>query len=196
MRKTTVWVVVAFVAAAGAGSALAAAASKPDTRQMVLRRSDLPASFVARYRGYVSNAQQTAQTAGARDYDRLGRVVGYSASFERTAADGMIQVGSEANLYRSAALARSSYASGLRLVLKQKELPIVRLPLRGFPADESALYKAMPAGTPRVDVFVVVWRSGAVISTVSGGGLAGTVDRASVVALARKQQARVAALAR
>jgi hypothetical protein len=196
VKKVLVGALAAAVVGAGAGSTLALGSARPDTQRMVLRQSDLPAGFVQREAKYVSNAQQTAASNGDRDYDKLGRVTGYSASFDRTAAKGMLQVGSEANLYRTAALAHASFTSGLELVSKQKEIPIARLPLRGFPAADAALYRATATGTPRVDVFVVVWRTGTVISTVSGGGLAGTVDRSAVIALARKQQQRVAAAAR
>jgi hypothetical protein len=193
VKKSTVGVVVALAMTVGAGSALAVVAAKPDTQRMVLRASDLPAGFSPHAAAYVTNAQQTAASAGDRDYDKLGRVIGYSASYQRSAATGLIQVESEANLYRSAALAHSSYTSGLKLVLKQKELPVARIPLRGFPGAEAAFFKATPPGKTPLDLFVVVWRTGSVISTVTGGGLAGSVDRSAVVALARKQQARIAA---
>jgi hypothetical protein len=43
-------------------------------------------------------------------------------------------------------------------------------------------------------VYVIVWRSGSVIGAVFGGGIAGTFRVADVLALARKQQARIAQL--
>jgi hypothetical protein len=62
--------------------------------------------------------------------------------------------------------------------------------------DESALLQQSKLGPTggRLVVYVIVWRSGLVIGAVFGGGIAGTFRVADVLALARKQQARIAQL--
>jgi hypothetical protein len=43
-----------------------------------------------------------------------------------------------------------------------------------------------------IDVYVVVWRSGRVLSTVTAAGVSKAVDPKQVVGLAKKQQTHVA----
>jgi len=45
----------------------------------------------------------------------------------------------------------------------------------------------------KLEVFSVAWRSGRIYAVVFAAALAGSADPADVVALARKQQARLAA---
>jgi ABC-type thiamin/hydroxymethylpyrimidine transport system permease subunit len=54
-------------------------------------------------------------------------------------------------------------------------------------------YTATNAGY-HIIVYVVAWRSGRVKAGVLGGGILGTVDRARIVRLARKQHARILAV--
>lgn len=67
-----------------------------------------------------------------------------------------------------------------------------RLSLGGTLGHEARLYKATLTneGT-KIDIVSVIWRYKAVFSSVIAGGVSGTFDPAVVVALGRKQQARI-----
>lgn len=178
-------------------SGVLAGAPLPDTKQMVLRLADMPTGFAPESGHYVSNAQQTASTTPHRNFEKLGRITGYSARYTKDGIVGLLQIESEANVYRSATLAHRSFLGGVKAVEAQKTISFRRLAVGDPLGHEARLYKATTteSGT-KVDVYALAWRSGGVIASVTGAGLAGTVDPADLVLLARKQQPRISRVAK
>ncbi len=173
-----------------------AAASAPvamDPKTMVLQPRDLPPGFARTSGRYVSNAQNNRESKVKKDFAKLGRLRGYEAIFQKQAINGIIHVSSAAATYKTAAGARKSMAISARSAETTREVRFRRLPVPKI-GDEARLYKAtVTENGIKVDSFSLIWRSELVYSAVIGSALAGTANPASVVALARKQQARIAA---
>jgi hypothetical protein len=162
-----------------AASAAAVAFGAADPKAFVLQPSDLP--------GWVVKKTQTTPAAAGSgilgDYGVLYREPGV--------LKGLIQIDSKAALCGSAIVAR-------------RVLTVVYLRPHGYHrvvagwriGDESALFRQEKLGATgdRLIVYLVVWRSGAVVGAVFGGGIAGTFHVGDVLAVVRKQQARIAHL--
>jgi hypothetical protein len=161
---------------------------------MVLRLVDAPPGFVRTSGKYVSNAQLRAKKPRGGYDAALGRLTGYGTTFTKNGGAGLLEIHAEASRYRSVALAHASFLGGAKVVEAEK---FRRTAVGASLGNEARLYKTTSTeGRTEVDVYVVVWRSGALISTVLGAGVAGTVVPRDVVALATKQQARVTAATR
>ncbi|MBA2463027.1 MAG: hypothetical protein H0V45_14915 [Actinobacteria bacterium] len=173
------------------------AASAPvadDPKTMVLQLRDLPAGFARTSARYVSNTQANRESKVKKDYAKLGRVTGYEAIFQKEATTGIINVNSSAGAYKTARGARESFAITMRAVEATREIRFRRLPLGAKIGQEARLYKAtVTENGIQVDLFTVAWRFDRVYAALTGGALAGTANPTAVVALARKQQARIAA---
>ncbi len=174
--------------------ALSTSAASLDTKLIVLELADLPSGFVRKSGQYVSNAQaRAADKPPKRDYNALGRVDGYSATYWSHRAEirgGLDLILAHANLYRSAALAHKFFLSVVELTDAEKTLH--RLDVGKPLGREARLYTSkFTAGGTTFENYVLGWRAGAVISEISCVGRAGTVDPADVVALGIKQQVRI-----
>lgn len=123
-------------------AASAAPAARPDTKLMVLRLSDMPTGFGRESGHYVSNAQQAATTTPRRDFEKLGRIIGYSASYTKDGIVGLLQIESEANLYRSASLAHVSFLGGVKSIEATKTYVFKQLAVGARLGHEARLYKA------------------------------------------------------
>jgi hypothetical protein len=190
MRRLALLLVIG--AAAGAATVTLAAATV-DTKQMVLRLQDAPAGFERTRGRYVSNKQAAAESSVPKDFAKLGRITGYEATFEKSGLTGLLQIQSASSTYKTSKGAHDSLlasAAGAEKATPQFR----RLSLGGTLGHEARLYKATlkNQGTT-IDVVSVIWRHKAVYSSLIAGGVSGTFDPAQVVALARKQQARVSA---
>jgi hypothetical protein len=185
-RKILILVACAALIAPAAAVGLTSTAG-PDTRTMVLARSDMPAGFGRDSANYLKNA------ALARDgvYKKSGRVIGYEADFSRGGLLTMASVLSVASLYKSDAGAHASYASALASVRRRG---YKRLSLGAPLGNEAVFYVGEHENDGiTVSAYAIIWRWGRVKASLGVGGLAGYVDPAGVVDLARKQQARIAA---
>lgn len=189
MRK-----VVVLIAAVGA-LATPALAGTPDTKRLVLQAADVPTAFALSKARYVSNPQAIAIDARLKvDYNVLGRIRGYEVTYNRNAATGLIEIGSKASTYTATSGAHKAFvvvAEALRDVTSPRfHLLAVGAPL----GDESRAFKATRTDKGiSLDIFVVYWRTGRVTATTLALSSAGSVDAAKVLALARKQQHRIAA---
>jgi hypothetical protein len=157
---------------------------------MVLRLGDLPAGFVRRGRGFVSNAQARRQGSVAKNYRLLGRVIGYDAAFTRAARRGLTEVESSASIYRTGAGAEESLQLSFAAVDRNPAFSGVGT--QAALGDERRVYlTTADSGARKLDVYTVLWRDGSIYATLTGGGPAGTVDPEQVLALAAVQQARI-----
>ncbi len=178
-----------LLSATAAGSAQAAR----DPKTLVLQPSDLPSGFERDRVRYVTNAQANRESPIKKDYAKLGRLRGYEATFERNALTGVIYLSSAASTYKTAAGASDSFAVTTDAVAKSRDPRFRRLSLGSKLGDEARLYKTtLTRDGITIDVFSLAWRSGGVLSVVLGSAVAGTAQPGALVALGRKQQARIA----
>ena len=79
--------------------AAAAGAATPDTKQMVLRLSDLPSGFTLDQGYYADNsrAARESSTQTLADFTKWGRTIGYEATFSRDANLGVLFLSSGAS---------------------------------------------------------------------------------------------------
>jgi hypothetical protein len=169
---------------------------------MVLRLSDLPASFSVTDEGVLTN-EQAAKEIGhpVSRYEKFGRVTGYEIGFKRKASPGSLRNGaavvvSSANRYRTAKGAATALRDGsadIEAAARKDGTQLRRLSVDPPIGHEVRLYseKATESGVAGV-TYVVVWRHGPILSYVVAWGLSGGVEPAQAIALARKQQTRIA----
>ena len=161
------------------------AAAELDPRVLVLRTADVPAGF-ERDRadtGVRTNRQEAeADPRGTRLFERWGRVTGYEAAFDR----GTAKIDSRADLLRTPRGAGMMLDFFAREVGKSGIKGLVRSRLRL--GDEAWIYR----GRSPFAFTVVAWRYGRVFAGVAGAG----ITRGETIALARKQQRRIAAALR
>jgi len=171
----------------------APAASAPDTKQMVLRLQDAPAGFERTRGRYVSNKQAAAETQLPKDYTKLGRITGYEAEFKKGGLIGLLQITSSSSTYKTARGAHDSLLGSAAGA--EKATPrFRRLALGGSLGHEARLYKTTITNNgTKIDVVSLIWRYKNIYSALLTGGISGTFDPAVVVALGRKQQARIRA---
>jgi len=173
----------------------APAASAPDTKQMVLRLQDAPAGFERTRGRYVSNKQAAAETQVPKDYTKLGRITGYEAEFQKGGLVGLLQITSYSSTYKTARGAHDTLLGSAAGA--EKATPrFRRLALGGSLGHEARLYKTTITNNgTKIDVVSLIWRYKNIYSALLTGGISGTFDPAVVVALGRKQQARIRAAA-
>jgi hypothetical protein len=212
-RAHSSWALVAFVAAlAGVGvlvgaNAAVGASSRPNPKLLVLTLGDLPETVTGfeRSRAYVDDNARAARDTGrtVAEVVALGRITGYYASFdekrELVGPGSRILVGisvhhveSQANVYRSAALARASFRAQLSEPLPRgvrAVKPKTRLGDEMIVVTQVAPHPYLPGASD--DVFFVYWRSGPVTASVLVAGLAEIVGLNDAMALARKQQQKL-----
>jgi hypothetical protein len=193
--------VTSCVAAVVVGVAPYALAATPSMRAMVLRLSDLPASFSVNGKGVVTN-EQAARERGhpVSRYEKFGRVTGYDIGFRREASPGSLHSGaavvvSSASRYKTEKGAMTALRDGsadIEASARKDGTRLRRLSVGSPIGDEARLYSenATEDGVAGV-TFVVVWRQGPILSYVVTWGLRGGVEPAQAISLARKQQTRI-----
>jgi hypothetical protein len=206
-RRALLVLIGAAVAALAAVGLAGAAEHAPKPRLLVLALRDLPQTLPGfqQVDGYVDhNARAARDTGGAVDeFVAMGRLTGYHASFdekpERVSPDKTIipffvhHVESQANLYKSPSHARARFRA-------QKAAPLpagVRLVKPKTRVGDEMIAKISTAPNPYLDgatdnVFYVYWRYGPVTAWVLIVGMKETVGLPDAMALAQKQQRRIA----
>jgi len=184
----SVLVLVAAGTAAGAQRTL-------DTKDMVLQRGDLPDKFGAILARYITNAQLAATTAPGKNLTKLGRISGYYIAYTTIAVRGLTVVESFASLYQHDKGAHNSLEESIAQTLSggQQIVPD-RSALASLGSDARLLHLRGDEGGTKFDYYTVAWRDNRVFAEVRGQGRAGTIDPADVIALAKKQDARIAKL--
>lgn len=208
-RRTRAWLVLiaaAVVVLAAVGLA-AAAGRAPQPRSLVLTLRDLPDILPGfqRVQGYVDHNARAARDTGGTvaEFAAMGRLTGYHASFDakpqRISEDKTIipfflhHVESQANLYRSPSHARDRFRArnteplprGVRLVHPKTRVGDEMVATVGTSPNPY-----LEGATD--NVFVVYWRYGPVTAWVLVVGMKDTVRLPDAMALARKQQQRIA----
>jgi hypothetical protein len=158
---------------------------------MVLRLQDAPAGFERTKGRYVSNKQAAAETQVPKDYVKLGRITGYEAEFHKGGLVGLLQITSSSSTYKTARGAHDSLL--ISAAAAEKTTPrFRRLALGGSLGHEARLYKTTITNNgTKIDVVSLIWRYKNIYSALLTGGNSGSFDPAVVVALGRKQQARI-----
>lgn len=173
-------VLVLTACSSGGGEKLGAA----DLPKLVLAPADLSASFERFDEGkQLLSDSQGGQRAAA---DRFGRVGGWRARYRRGGSSetrGPLVVESKADLFGDAEGAT-------------KELELVR---REYPrgksfdlGDGGVLITSLQPGVPRqVRTYLIFWRTGGVVASLSLNGFAGRLDEGAARRLAERQQVRI-----
>jgi len=166
--------------------------TRPDARTMVLQLTDLPLGFDLDQGAYVSNAELTKHGDAAKDYGKLGRVTGYNASYRRPGLTGVLGVNAFASIYRSSTGAHDSFMLTVEGAKRNGGRSFRWLPVPALGSETRAyLFTTTQSGT-KVVFYTVAWRHGRIFAEVVGGGVSGNIRPAQVLALARKQDARIA----
>jgi hypothetical protein len=182
------------------GLALHAVASAAilDPKPLTLRLADLPSGFAMKTAHYVSLAAAAKSgPVGAATYRKWGYVNGYEADYTQQGELGELltgagEVDSYASVYASdqGAIASWRAANASCRHLKQA---CTRLALAGKIGDRARLLKlTRKSGGATVTAYSVVWQRGQLRATIFAAGVGVGPSATSVVALARKQDRRMA----
>jgi hypothetical protein len=187
--------VVALPLLVAAGTAAASPAYRGgDPRTIVLQLVDLPSGFDRDAGHYVTNTELAATTTTHKDYRKLGRLSGYYTSYSAIGIGGLTAVSSFASIYRRGAGAHDSLVQSLAEAERQSGVRQVHDALARLGPDAHLFLQVSSQSGKSVDYYTVAWRNGVVFAEVMGAGASGTVDPLAVVALARKQDHRIAKL--
>lgn len=192
------------VAALAVALVAAPAGAARDPAALVLQLEDLSAVFDRTSARYRTNAT-TARENGVKPalLESWGRVNGYEALYERSVDPavpprGAATITANVSVYRTRAGLRKAYARSVARIgeVRKGEPARVARALPGKVGDEARLWETRVTqdGLPIV-VFTLVWRANGALSHLSVAGIQGRLTAADVLALARKQQARVAGTA-
>lgn len=179
----------AFTASPGAAADRTQAEGK--AKALVLQLSDLPIGFDIQGGRYVSN-DELKQGDPPKDYSKLGRLTGYDVAFSTLAVGDITAVESFASIYKSGAGARDSFVLSLAQARKHGRVKFFPITHGASLGSDAQLYLTTSTGSgTKIDLYVVAWHHGTVFAEVVGAGRSGTVDPNGVVALAKKQEARI-----
>jgi hypothetical protein len=198
VRRSIVLLLTAVAAAATLVSAALAAA--PDTKQMVLTLRDLPAGFKVDKAYYADNkrAAKESENQTLAQYTAWGRINGYDREFSRDVGTGILFVSADASTYATVGGVTRSVNDAYTIEGKVhrfegKPVTFVRVPTARV-GDDARMFKAtMKSNGYTFDAYGVIWRYRTVAASVLALGLHGTVKPAQVAALARAEQAHIAA---
>lgn len=176
-------VCVFTAAASGAGT---------DPKSDVLRLTDLPGGFTRSSSHYVTK-KAAAKGVAPKTFARFGYVTGYSVSYARSGSVlGMVKANSDATVYETPDGAHAALRYVEANIKAANPSAARRLAVGARLGNEARLYEVTQRSKSlSVDVFVVFWRSGRVLSTVTAAGVSKTVAPAQVVSLAERQQQHV-----
>lgn len=165
-------------------------------RALVLQARDLPAGFETFASG---PARRPDAAAGRRDDPgRFGRVGGWEASYRRAggrSTPGPLVVVSRVDAFRQAAGAGRQHArerEGLARAVASRPARVRALrPPRIGEEAAGTVQTGAGAGAP-ARFFTVAWRQGTLTGTLRVSGFAGRLSERDVLALAHRQQERMA----
>ena len=186
MRLRLTALALAAAALAGCGSG-GPTIPKSKLSGLVLRQSDLPGGFAAFYIGKQLRADQTPRRS---DPQRFGREGGWIARFHRGGSPrtrGPLVVASRADLFKGSGGARKDlqlYQGDLQSgVGKQVEVPKL--------GDETIAAVSVQPGPTSVRTYLIAWRRDNATAELDANGFGKRITLADVLALARKQDARL-----
>lgn len=181
--------VLCAVLAAGCGSS-SGGISSADAKNLVLRASDLPDGFAPFAEGPTSTLD-TQGTARA-DLQRFGRQGGWVVRLKREggAKAGPLVVVSTVDVFPGSGGAKSDLDAYARDFARQVDTGLAkRLAVRNLGDEAVAARVAGPGGGSS---FVIAWRKRNATGSVTASGLAGKLTLLDVLALARRQEAKLA----
>ena len=173
---------------------VALGAGRPE--KLVLTVTDLPTGFHQTRSAVYSNASARGETGKLSP----GRVTGWRAEYARNdRISGLLSVSSQVDVYSTAGAANAflNVENDIRNLRRFAKLAgSVTVSIRRQSVDrlgsESRLFLVHAAqGQYAVDVYVLSWRFAETDAYVAGLGIAGTFQSSQIVALAKKQQARI-----
>jgi hypothetical protein len=180
-----------LVAASGAGAAT------KDPKAYVLVGADLPAGFVVGTERVVDNetAVKESTKVTMADFKRWGRRSGYERNFGKLGRSGQeeVAVTSTASVYATSAGAAESQRDAV--LLCKSGVSGLRGMRLARPVGSQAFMCArlMTSQGTEVQTYVIGWRRGPIKAVVVTAGLVGKISPSLVLALARKQDARLRA---
>jgi hypothetical protein len=181
----------ATVLTAGCGSTSKSTIPESKLSRIVLQKKDLPKAFSPFYLGPQVRADQSASRS---DPTRFGRTGGWIVRFRRGGSlktEGPLVVASRADLFKDADGAKQDFA------LYRDELPAqgTRVDVGGLGAEAIGL-STVQRGTLSVRSFTIAWRQANATAELDVNGFEGRLTLEDAVALARKQERRLADAAR
>jgi hypothetical protein len=195
MSRSALALAAVLALTAGCGGSQQAIQKKSLSR-LVLRGPDLGRPFSEFYRG--RQAQLDNQGTNRTDPERFGRAGGWVARFNRpgsSATQGPLVVESRVDLFRGSSGAKKDLALYRALLVQApgSQTQVVKLPQIG---DEAIGVTWVQPGTKPLRFFRIAWRDANATASVTLDGFEGNVLAQDAIALARKQQRRLAAAPR
>jgi hypothetical protein len=173
-----------------------ASISRSELEQLVLQPQDVPRLFVR----FDQGRQVMADAPGGRraDASRFERIEGWKARYRRAGTPetaGPLVIESRVDLFESADGAKEDLEAA-RADLREAESASAWKPIDepGL-GDESFAATSVQQGVTGVRYYDVYWRDDNAMATLRVNGFEGKLALADVLALARKQQKRMAAAA-
>jgi hypothetical protein len=181
-------------AAAALGGCGSSGPTIPESKlaSLVLKQSDLPAGFAAFYLGKQLRADQTPRRS---DPSRFGREGGWIGRYHRGGSlrtPGPLVVASRVDLFKDSGGARRD----LQLYegdIESGPAKRIRIPKLG---DEAVGATSVQPGVSSVRTYVIAWRRANATTQVEANGFGKRITLPDVLALARKQDARLRSAAR
>lgn len=182
---------LALAACGGGGNGI----SVRGLNMLVLKPSDLPSAFVRFDEG--AQARADAVPGPRADPDRFGRQGGWKARYRRSgslATAGPLVVESRADLFRSRGGAGKDLAAYGRQFEALADSGVGARPLKAPPLgdDVRAVTFRQETGATPVHFYIVAWRRRNASASVTVEGFEGRVTLRDALALARKQDRRIA----
>ena len=172
---------------------VALGAGRPE--KLVLTVTDLPTGFHQTRSAVYSNASAGKETGKLSP----GRVTGWRAEYGRNdRISGLLSVSSQVDVYSTAGAASAflNVENDIRNLRRFAKLAgsvtvSIRRQSVGRLGSESLFLVHAAQGQYAVDVYVLSWRFAETDAYVAGLGIADTFQSSQIVALAKKQQARI-----
>ena len=170
--------------------------SKDDLGSLVLQREDLPPLFTRFDSGEL--AVTDIRPGPRAEQSRFGRVAGWKARYRRSGsaqASGPLVVESRVDLFRNnggAAQDLAAYREELAQTVDGFKGPARSLDPPGVGEGSAAITLTQRGGQVSVRLFTIAWRRAELTASISVNGFEGRVVLGDALALARKQDRRIA----
>jgi hypothetical protein len=185
MRVPALVAIVLLVAGCSLGGDEGGASiERAQLEALVLKAEDLPRSFIQFDQGRQGIAERPI---GERsDPARFGRIDGWKARYRRAGTSrtkGPLVIASLADLFESAEGAKDELEAIKESGFESRETPDV--------GDETRAWESLQGGAGGVRYYLIAWREDNATASLLASGFDGRVTFGEVLALARKQAARM-----
>lgn len=196
-------VALALLTLGGVAQAASASPDPGDPSRMVLQLGDLPPGFTVASRRSRPNATVARETGvPLATLVGWGRIGGFQAEYGRSVDPGSpprgpATVSAAVSTYRTAKGLATAYRASAARIAAARTPRYVSRPLPARLGDAAQLWETRFAQDGiGVVLYTVVWRTAGTLSNIAVAGVAGRLTVADVLAIARKQDARVRAASR